>query len=196
MAAGFRKGFENDLSNSRLCVCAASHCPHQSRPEHSSQPAGYAIGLAVPQSPDDCPICARTEGTRAVGDGSNGEDEEEDAVKELDKEEMEKVRGRRKKRTCLGRLRDVWTGMRRKLWGIVESKYFSRGIMIAILINTISMGIEHHNQVIILFTTRLFYLYMCLNWLKSECSGLIRLEPSWFLSVCFAVFVGVQLVFR
>uniref|UniRef100_H2T0F2 Calcium voltage-gated channel subunit alpha1 I n=1 Tax=Takifugu rubripes TaxID=31033 RepID=H2T0F2_TAKRU len=34
----------------------------------------------------------------------------------------------------------------RKLWGIVESKYFSRGIMIAILINTISMGIEHHNQ--------------------------------------------------
>ncbi|KAE8283079.1 Voltage-dependent T-type calcium channel subunit alpha-1 [Larimichthys crocea] len=36
--------------------------------------------------------------------------------------------------------------MRRRLWGIVESKYFSRGIMIAILINTISMGIEHHNQ--------------------------------------------------
>lgn len=116
------------------------------------------MGLAVPQSPDDCPICARTEGTRAAGGGSNGEDEEEDAVKDLDKEEEEeKARGRRRKRTCFRRLRDVWTGMRRKLWGIVESKYFSRGIMIAILINTISMGIEHHNQVLRLFTTLLFY---------------------------------------
>lgn len=117
------------------------------------------MDLAVPQSPDDCPICTRTEGTRAVGDGSNGEDEDEDAVKELDKEEVKeeevKVRGRRRKRTCFGHLRDLWTGMRRKLWGIVESKYFSRGIMIAILINTISMGIEHHNQVILLFTTLL-----------------------------------------
>lgn len=91
-----------------------------------------------------------------MGDGSNGEDEDEDAVKELDKEEEEeeeKVKGRRRKRTCFGQLRNIWTGMRRKLWGIVESKYFSRGIMIAILINTISMGIEHHNQVTFLFTT-------------------------------------------
>uniref|UniRef100_H3D515 Calcium voltage-gated channel subunit alpha1 I n=1 Tax=Tetraodon nigroviridis TaxID=99883 RepID=H3D515_TETNG len=47
-----------------------SHCPHQSRPERSSQPVANSMGLAVPQSPDDCPICARTEGTRAVGDGS------------------------------------------------------------------------------------------------------------------------------
>lgn len=152
-----QESFQNDLLKT-LCLCAASHCPHQSRPEHSSQPVANSMGLAVPQSPDHCPICARTEGTRAAGDGSNAEDEEEDAVKELDKEEEEeKVRGRRRKRTCFGRLRDVWTGMRRKLWGIVESKYFSRGIMIAILINTISMGIEHHNQVLRLFTTPLFY---------------------------------------
>uniref|UniRef100_A0A8C3LQ48 Voltage-dependent T-type calcium channel subunit alpha n=1 Tax=Chrysolophus pictus TaxID=9089 RepID=A0A8C3LQ48_CHRPC len=33
-----------------------------------------------------------------------------------------------------------------KLRGIVDSKYFNRGIMIAILVNTISMGIEHHEQ--------------------------------------------------
>lgn len=138
-------------------MCAASHCPHQSRPEHASQPAANSIGLALPQSPDECPICARTEGSRAAGDGSNGEDEEEDAVKELDKEEEEKGRGRRRKRTCFGHVRDIWTGMRRKLWGIVESKYFSRGIMIAILINTISMGIEHHNQVTLLFTTPLLH---------------------------------------
>ena len=29
----------------------------------------------------------------------------------------------------------------------VESKFFQRGILISILINTLSMGIEYHNQV-------------------------------------------------
>uniref|UniRef100_A0A8C6KEV4 Voltage-dependent T-type calcium channel subunit alpha-1I-like n=1 Tax=Nothobranchius furzeri TaxID=105023 RepID=A0A8C6KEV4_NOTFU len=42
--------------------------------------------------------------------------------------------------------KQLWHKIRMKLWGIVESKYFNRGIMIAILINTISMGIEHHEQ--------------------------------------------------
>lgn len=133
-----------------VCTAVASHCPHQSRPDHSSQPSANSISLAVPQGPDDCPICAQTEGTRAQGDGSSGKDQEEDAVKEMDKEESrqeENVGVKKRKRTCFRYLRDVWNGMRRKLWGIVESKYFSRGIMIAILINTISMGIEHHNQV-------------------------------------------------
>lgn len=45
------------------------------------------------------------------------------------------------------RCKELWHNTRMKLWGIVESKYFNRGIMIAILINTISMGIEHHEQV-------------------------------------------------
>ncbi len=48
---------------------------------------------------------------------------------------------------CRRRSRELWIKMRVKLWGIVESKYFNRGIMVAILINTISMGIEHHEQV-------------------------------------------------
>lgn len=71
-------------------------------------------------------------------------------MKEMDKEESrqeENVGVKRRKRSCFRYLRDIWNSMRRKLWGIVESKYFSRGIMIAILVNTISMGIEHHNQV-------------------------------------------------
>uniref|UniRef100_UPI0037E82217 voltage-dependent T-type calcium channel subunit alpha-1I-like n=1 Tax=Semicossyphus pulcher TaxID=241346 RepID=UPI0037E82217 len=129
-----------------------SHCPHQSKQEHSSQPLANSISLAVPQGPDDCPICALSlkEGARAKGDSANGEEDEEDVVKETGKEENHlEERGdgeRKKKRTCFGHCIDVWNDMRRKLWGIVESKYFSRGIMIAILINTISMGIEHHNQ--------------------------------------------------
>lgn len=41
----------------------------------------------------------------------------------------------------------AWIGFREKLKRIVESKYFNRGIMIAILVNTLSMGIEYHQQV-------------------------------------------------
>ncbi|XP_053195485.1 voltage-dependent T-type calcium channel subunit alpha-1G [Scomber japonicus] len=39
-----------------------------------------------------------------------------------------------------------WAGIKTKLELIVGSRYFSRGIMIAILINTLSMGIEYHEQ--------------------------------------------------
>ncbi|XP_042294491.1 voltage-dependent T-type calcium channel subunit alpha-1H isoform X2 [Sceloporus undulatus] len=39
-----------------------------------------------------------------------------------------------------------WKAFGEKLKRIVESKYFNRGIMIAILINTLSMGIEYHEQ--------------------------------------------------
>uniref|UniRef100_A0A6Q2Y1G2 Ion transport domain-containing protein n=1 Tax=Esox lucius TaxID=8010 RepID=A0A6Q2Y1G2_ESOLU len=123
-------------------------------PIHSSQPLGNSIALPVPQNPEDCPQCAAapSEGAGAVGASAIGE-EEEGALEETDKEENhleEKVEVgegvKRKKRSCFGRCKDKWDEMRKKLWGIVESKYFNRGIMIAILINTISMGIEHHNQ--------------------------------------------------
>ncbi|XP_054606437.2 voltage-dependent T-type calcium channel subunit alpha-1H isoform X2 [Nothobranchius furzeri] len=40
----------------------------------------------------------------------------------------------------------AWRHFREKLKRIVESKYFNRGIMIAILVNTLSMGIEYHEQ--------------------------------------------------
>ncbi|XP_073996715.1 ca[2+]-channel protein alpha[[1]] subunit T isoform X3 [Rhodnius prolixus] len=38
------------------------------------------------------------------------------------------------------------SGMRRAIKAVVEHKYFQQGILLAILINTLSMGIEHHNQ--------------------------------------------------
>lgn len=37
--------------------------------------------------------------------------------------------------------------MRRWIKKLVEHKYFQQGILLAILINTMSMGIEYHNQV-------------------------------------------------
>ncbi|XP_051994917.1 voltage-dependent T-type calcium channel subunit alpha-1H-like isoform X1 [Xyrauchen texanus] len=44
------------------------------------------------------------------------------------------------------RLVQYWDDFRDRLIRIVDSKYFNRGIMIAILINTLSMGIEYHEQ--------------------------------------------------
>ncbi|XP_021929198.1 voltage-dependent T-type calcium channel subunit alpha-1H-like isoform X2 [Zootermopsis nevadensis] len=37
-------------------------------------------------------------------------------------------------------------GIRRVIKAVVEHKYFQQGILLAILINTLSMGIEYHNQ--------------------------------------------------
>ncbi|XP_068192086.1 voltage-dependent T-type calcium channel subunit alpha-1I-like [Antennarius striatus] len=126
------------------------HCSHQSKQDHSSQPLANSISLAVPQDSEDCPICALAlkERARAGDDSAKSEEDEEDGVKETGEEDkqLEESEDGEPRRTCFGRCKDFWKDLRRKLWGIVESKYFSRGIMIAILINTISMGIEHHNQ--------------------------------------------------
>ncbi|XP_025779049.1 voltage-dependent T-type calcium channel subunit alpha-1H-like [Puma concolor] len=40
----------------------------------------------------------------------------------------------------------VWAAFGGKLRRIVDSKYFNRGIMVAILTNTLSMGVEYHEQ--------------------------------------------------
>ncbi|XP_032125359.1 voltage-dependent T-type calcium channel subunit alpha-1H isoform X4 [Sapajus apella] len=46
----------------------------------------------------------------------------------------------------LGRPGRLWATFSSKLRRIVDSKYFSRGIMTAILVNTLSMGVEYHEQ--------------------------------------------------
>jgi len=38
-------------------------------------------------------------------------------------------------------------GVRLGVKQLVDSEYFQRGILMAILFNTLSMGIEYHNQV-------------------------------------------------
>lgn len=106
------------------------------------------MALSTAPVGDGCPQCA--------GPACAEKDEADDgAVEETDGEgarpgSEEKGKRRREGGGCCPRktCRDVWYGTRMKLWEIVESKYFNRGIMIAILINTISMGIEHHEQVL------------------------------------------------
>uniref|UniRef100_A0A8C0IDH0 Calcium voltage-gated channel subunit alpha1 H n=1 Tax=Bubo bubo TaxID=30461 RepID=A0A8C0IDH0_BUBBB len=64
--------------------------------------------------------------------------------------QLQQQRGRRRKKKKKPKERNkvtrLWKAFGTKLKRIVESKYFNRGIMIAILINTLSMGIEYHEQ--------------------------------------------------
>ncbi|XP_053711264.1 voltage-dependent T-type calcium channel subunit alpha-1I-like isoform X2 [Synchiropus splendidus] len=127
-------------------------CPHHNRPDHAEP-----ITLTATSATEGCPQCAAAV---SLADGAlhvrvATDKAEEGALEEGDKEHVKDAgkekerRGQedaetqeRPKRNC----RMMCYQMRLKLWGIVESKYFNRGIMIAILINTISMGIEHHEQ--------------------------------------------------
>uniref|UniRef100_A0A8C4LMT3 Voltage-dependent T-type calcium channel subunit alpha n=1 Tax=Equus asinus asinus TaxID=83772 RepID=A0A8C4LMT3_EQUAS len=82
-----------------------------------------------------------SEGGEAEADGDGAQSSEDGASSGLGKEDEEEPADGAA-RLC----GDVWREMRAKLRGIVDSKYFSRGIMMAILVNTVSMGIEHHEQ--------------------------------------------------
>ncbi|XP_072549024.1 voltage-dependent T-type calcium channel subunit alpha-1I isoform X2 [Salminus brasiliensis] len=157
-----RTGANVNGGERRHCHSAqVSQCPHQSKLDHSSQTLDNAISLSITPNPEECPQCLASreeEGALEETDREENhleerteedmedEDEEEEEEEEDGKKKKKKKKKRKKKRSCFGTLKDMWDDMRVKLWSIVESKYFNRGIMIAILINTISMGIEHHNQ--------------------------------------------------
>ncbi|XP_027517412.1 voltage-dependent T-type calcium channel subunit alpha-1I isoform X2 [Corapipo altera] len=122
-------------------------------------PPGLVQPVAVTATSDltNCPRChsEEREASRRLsvldstysdqedGGASEGEGEgsrEDQGASTLEKEEEVEEGGRLK--LCS----DMWREVRVKLRVIVDSKYFNRGIMIAILVNTISMGIEHHEQ--------------------------------------------------
>ncbi|TRY87831.1 hypothetical protein DNTS_015730 [Danionella cerebrum] len=140
------------------CHTVHTHCAHETKTEHGSQTVENATSPSTNPNPEECPQCAAALSLKEEVQGSpvhSAKEEEEDgALEETDKDEKQlDEKGHnasedtpKKKHTCLSKSKAVWDEMRVKLWGIVESKYFNRGIMIAILINTISMGIEHHNQ--------------------------------------------------
>jgi len=84
-------------------------------------------------------------------DDENDDDEEEDEQGEDDVEDLET--GRRSWRRCQGlqallrRLSARATAFRARVRQFVDGDHFTRGILLAILINTLSMGVEHHKQV-------------------------------------------------
>ncbi|XP_077130492.1 voltage-dependent T-type calcium channel subunit alpha-1H isoform X3 [Ranitomeya variabilis] len=62
------------------------------------------------------------------------------------RDHVQKVKTFKKKEKEVNKICKLWEEFTNRLKRIVDSKYFNRGIMIAILINTLSMGIEYHEQ--------------------------------------------------
>lgn len=113
---------------------------------------------ALTLDPENCPYCAKamsnesevgTEGNDTPGDSdSEGVYEFTQDLRHRDRRDS---RQPKKQRLRLGKTAATvvrfWRLVCDTFRKIVDSKYFGRGIMIAILINTLSMGIEYHEQV-------------------------------------------------
>ncbi|KAM4671007.1 voltage-dependent T-type calcium channel subunit alpha-1I isoform 1-T1 [Amazona ochrocephala] len=153
-------------SNAKIGMNRKSQRHYRLCQQHNSldcPPQGFVQPIAVTATsdPTNCPRCHRVEhepsrrlsvldntdseqedggASKEKGEGSR-EDQGTSALEKEEEEEEEVEEGGRLK-LCS----DMWREVRIKLRVIVDSKYFNRGIMIAILVNTISMGIEHHEQ--------------------------------------------------
>ncbi|XP_053783738.1 voltage-dependent T-type calcium channel subunit alpha-1H isoform X2 [Desmodus rotundus] len=97
-----------------------------------------------------------------------------------------------------GGLGRVWAAASGKLRRIVDSKYFNRGIMAAILTNTLSMGIEYHEQpdeltsaleISNIVFTSMFALEMLLKLLACGPLGYIRNPYNIFDSIIVVISV-------
>lgn len=141
-------------------LCFSELCPRHSPLDPTPHTLVQPISAILASDPGSCPRCQHEAGRRPSGlgstdsgqegSGSGGSAEaeahgdgpqssEDGASSGLGKEEEQEDGAAR---LC----GDVWRETRAKLRGIVDSKYFNRGIMMAILVNTVSMGIEHHEQ--------------------------------------------------
>ncbi|NWY67470.1 CAC1H protein, partial [Erithacus rubecula] len=119
-------------------------------------PAGPGLSCEL----QDCPFCASLldDPEFALSDSDSDGDSDSNGVYEFTqdlrhgdhRDQLQQQRGRRRRRKKKAKERNkvmrLWKAFSTKLRRIVESKYFNRGIMIAILINTLSMGIEYHEQ--------------------------------------------------
>ncbi|KAM4716306.1 voltage-dependent T-type calcium channel subunit alpha-1G isoform 3-T3 [Anableps anableps] len=114
-----------------------------------------AAGLTM--DPETCPDCAKALANESEGFTEGNEtpgDSDSDGVYELTQDHHQRdrrdSRQPRKKSRRLGKTAakvvHFWRLVCDTFRKIVDSKYFGRGIMIAILINTLSMGIEYHEQ--------------------------------------------------
>ncbi|KAK9301586.1 hypothetical protein QLX08_006035 [Tetragonisca angustula] len=104
-------------------------------------------------------------------------------------------RARRVLRTCGNRCVCAIRCVRRSIKKLVEHKYFQQGILLAILINTLSMGIEYHNQpeqltIVVEISNIVFSAVFAVEMLLK----IIAEGPFGYISNGFNVFDGVVVV--
>ncbi|NXD26601.1 CAC1G protein, partial [Spelaeornis formosus] len=101
-------------------------------------------------TPESCPYCLTALAGEAELSDNEAADSDSEGVYEFTQDahysdQWDPQRGRaRAKRAHL--VLAFWHVVCETFRKIVDSKYFGRGIMVAILINTLSMGIEYHEQ--------------------------------------------------
>ncbi|NXJ60845.1 CAC1H protein, partial [Rostratula benghalensis] len=149
-----QRGFSlNSLSTPTSQQADAVHCKTCARRAHNPPAGTLTCEL------QDCPFCASLlEDPEFAFSESDSCDSDSNGVYEFTqdlrhgdhRDQLQQQRGRRRKKKKKPKERNkvtrLWKAFGSKLKRIVESKYFNRGIMIAILINTLSMGIEYHEQ--------------------------------------------------
>ncbi|XP_034960249.1 voltage-dependent T-type calcium channel subunit alpha-1G isoform X4 [Zootoca vivipara] len=101
-------------------------------------------------NPDSCPYCMKTLANDPELVDNEVGDSDSDGVYEFTQDahysdQRDPQRWKARGRNTLKFLA-FWKVVCETFRKIVDSKYFGRGIMIAILINTLSMGIEYHEQ--------------------------------------------------
>lgn len=102
-------------------------------------------------NPESCPYCLKALASEAELSDNETADSDSEGVYEFTQDahysdQRDPQRGRARARRA-SRVLDFWHVVCETFRKIVDSKYFGRGIMVAILINTLSMGIEYHEQV-------------------------------------------------
>ncbi|KAL2077947.1 hypothetical protein ACEWY4_025632 [Coilia grayii] len=101
--------------------------------------------------PKSCPYCMKANDSEGT-EGNETADSDSEGVYEFTQDAHYRDRRdpNKKSRISLGartaKVIHFWRLVCDTFRKIVDSKYFGRGIMIAILINTLSMGIEYHEQ--------------------------------------------------
>ncbi|NXB13218.1 CAC1G protein, partial [Rhagologus leucostigma] len=100
--------------------------------------------------PESCPYCLTALAGDAELSDNETADSDSDGVYEFTQDahysdQRDPQQGRARARRA-SRVLAFWHVVCETFRKIVDSKYFGRGIMVAILINTLSMGIEYHEQ--------------------------------------------------
>uniref|UniRef100_A0A8C0FFP2 Voltage-dependent T-type calcium channel subunit alpha-1G n=1 Tax=Bubo bubo TaxID=30461 RepID=A0A8C0FFP2_BUBBB len=101
-------------------------------------------------NPESCPYCLKALASEAELTDNETADSDSEGVYEFtqdahysDQRDPQRARARTRR---VSRVLAFWHVVCETFRKIVDSKYFGRGIMVAILINTLSMGIEYHEQ--------------------------------------------------
>ncbi|NXR11921.1 CAC1G protein, partial [Semnornis frantzii] len=101
-------------------------------------------------NPDSCPYCLKALASEAELTDNEGGDSDSEGVYEFTQDarysDQRDPQSDRAQTRRASRVLAFWHAVCETFRKIVDSKYFGRGIMVAILINTLSMGIEYHEQ--------------------------------------------------